>query len=222
MSQQQQGPEGNFEKRLGDELTAIVAERGAAHEPQGARGATQARPAWRRRGPRLGLAAAAVVAVAAAVLIIKAGGSDTPAAFALEATPEGIVNVEISRPEDAEGLEAGLGEAGIPASVSYLPAGSVCKEPRFRSVPWPQGARMILNAPGDGSGSISGPITFWVSSDAVGPGQTLVITASASAEGFFGTDNQMKIAIAEGTVAPCEPVPASGEEAAASGAGGRR
>jgi len=52
-----------------------------------------------------------------------------------------------------------------------------------------------------------------ISSDAVAPGQTLVITASASAEGLFGAGTDVEIA--EGAVAPCEPVQASGDEAAA-------
>jgi hypothetical protein len=212
---QQQGPETEFERRLGAELTAIVAGRGA--EQAEAR-ATTPRPLWRRTGPRIGLAGAAVAGVAVVALIVSAGGGDTPAAYAVEAQPEGMVSVEIRNLEDAKGLEQALEEVGIPASVNYLAAGMTCKEPRFRSVPWPERARAMTQAkinPGsehvevpNGGGppfAVSGPLIYSISRDAVGPNQTLVFTASASASGLF---EHNRVEIAEGTVAPCEPVPA--------------
>jgi hypothetical protein len=215
---EQERTETEFERRLRGELTAIVAERGAA---QAAPTTPGARPAWRRRGPRLGLAVAAVAAVAAVVLIVNAGGSDTSAAFAVEAEPEGIVTVEIAGLEDATGLEAELDDAGIPASVSYLSAGMTCREPRFLSVPWPHGTRSIVSAKMTGTGPdggppfvASGPLRFSIDRHAVGSGQTLIITASAPEEGqsvegsmgLFAPGTQVQLA--EGTVAPCEPVPA--------------
>lgn len=203
---QQQETESQFERRLRAELTAMVAERGVDWAARGATGATPARPAWRRRGPRLGLAVAAVAAIAAVALIVNASGGDTPAAFAVEAQPEGMVSVEISEissPEDANGLEAALDEAGIPASVTYLAAGTACKEPRFRSVPWPEGARSVFVGPRDEGA----PITFWISRAAVGPGRTLVVTALANSEGLFTVVSPRQVELAEGTVLPCEPVP---------------
>jgi hypothetical protein len=192
---QQRIPGNNFEERLLTRLKAEVAERGAAGEaPAG--GATVT-PAWRRWTPRLALGTA--VAASAAALAFSVGGG-TPAAFAVEAQPEGEVSVEIRSLEDAKGLEEALHEAGIPASVNYLATGMACKEPHFRPVPWPDGAHVIVSGPGSGGG----PFVFWVSRDAVGPGQTLVITASGRSLGALDA----QVEVAEGTVAPCEPGPA--------------
>lgn len=193
---QQRMPGNNFEERLLTRLRAEVADRGAAAEaPAG--GAT-ARPAWQRPAPRLALGAVAAVASVTAVLAFSAGGDNTPAAFAVEPQPEGEVSVEIRNLEDAKGLEAALGEAGIPASVTYLADGTACKEPRFQSVPWPGGDSAIVTGPGSGDG----PFAFSISRDAVGPGQTLVITASPSS----GVLLDAQVNIAEGAVAPCEPI----------------
>jgi len=189
-------PGDNFEERLLTRLKAEVAERRAAEKASP--DCATVRPVWRRRVPRLALGATAAAASAAAVLAFTAGG-ETSAAFAVEAQPEGLVSVEIRSLEDPKGLEAALDEAGIPASVNYLAAGMACKEPRFQSVPWPDGDRAIVSGPGTGDG----PFAFWISRDAVGPGQTLVITASPSPEVLLGVK---QVDIAEGTVAPCEPV----------------
>jgi hypothetical protein len=199
---QQQSPETEFARRLRAELTTIVAERAAAQT-------TTTRSIWWRRDPRFALAGAALTAIAALALIVSASGNDTSAAFAVEAQPEGEVSVEIRSLEDAKGLEEALDEAGVPTSVNYLATGMACKQPRFQPAPWPDGARAISMArvTGDGSFAFSGPLHFSISGDAVGPGQTLVITASASADGLFSVGT--KVEIAEGAVAPCEPVPAA-------------
>lgn len=199
----------NFEERALSLLKAEVAERGADEE-----GRPTIAPAWRRRGPRLALASAAVASIAAAALIVNAGGGDTPVAFAVEPQPEGMVSVEVNSLEDAKGLEAALEEVGIPASVNYLPAGMACREPRFRRVPWPEGARAISVARIVGHGpspfASVGPLRFLISRNAVEPGQALIITASPSTagegiEGIFNPGGQVELA--EGAVAPCEPVP---------------
>ncbi|MGE5282666.1 MAG: hypothetical protein ACM3N0_10175 [Chloroflexota bacterium] len=192
---QLQIPGDNFEERLLTRLKAEVAERGATEEAP-ATGATVA-PAWRRRTSRWVLGAAATAASAVTVMLALSAGDGTPAAFAVEAQPEGYVSVEIRSLEDAKGLEEKLDEAGIPASVSYLAAGMSCKEARFRAVPWPDGSRAIVSGPGSGGG----PFVFSVSRDAVGPGQMLVITASPSPPDPF----RAQVKVAEGTVAPCEP-----------------
>lgn len=187
----------DFEERLLTHLRAEVAERGAAEVASADRGTVSS--AWRRRTPHMAIGAAAASAAAAVVLVLSAGG-DATAAFAVEPQPEGMVSVEIRSLEDAKGLEGALDEAGMHASVNYLATGMACKEPRFQSVPWPNGDQAILS----GLGSREGPFTFRISRDAVGSGQTLVITASPSPEALL--DAQVKIA--EGAVAPCEPVPA--------------
>jgi hypothetical protein len=202
---QGRSPETEFARRLRAELTTIVADRAAAQTTTSA----TTRSVWRRRDPRLAFAGAAVTVLAAVALIVSASGNDTPAAFAVEAQPEGEVSVEIRSLEDAKGLEEALDEAGVPASVNYLVTGMTCKQPRFQPAPWPDGARAISMArvTGDGPFAFSGPLHFSISDDAVESGQTLVITASASPDGLFSVGT--KVEIAEGDVAPCEPVPAA-------------
>ncbi len=196
---QQRIQDDSFEERLLARLRTEVAARGAAEEASASHH-TRA-PAWRRRAPRLALGSlAAVASVVAVLLAISASGDNTPAAFAVEAEPESPVSVEIRSLEDAEGLEEALGEAGIPASVNYLAAGTACREPRFQSVPWPDGDRVIVSGPASGEG----PFLITISREAVGAGQTLVITASPSPDGPF----EAQVKLAEGAVAPCEPVPA--------------
>lgn len=197
---EQLGAETEYARRLRAELTTIVAERGAERLVHSAVSVRTAKPAWHRRGLRFGLAGVAIVAIVAAVLIVSASGGDTPSAFAVEAQPDGYVSVEILSLEDAMGLEDALTGAGIPASVTYLQTGTVCKEPRFQHAPSPEGARVIVT----GSGN-SGPIVFHVGGQAVGAGLTLVVTASPGVEGAFGL---VQAEFAEGAVAPCEPVPA--------------
>lgn len=206
----QQGQETEYARRLRAELRAIVTERGAVTAAQAPTSGATTRPAWRHRGPRLAFAGAAVTAVVAVALIVSAGSGDTPAAFAVETQPDGEVSVEIHSLEDAKGLEEALYEAGVPASVNYLTTGMACKEPRFQPAPWPDGARAISIArvTGDGPYTFSGPLRFSITRDAVLSEQTLVITASESDQGFFSADTQVEVA--EGTVAPCEPIPASG------------
>lgn len=204
---QQQSPETEFARRLRAELRSIVVGQGAVLPAQRTSTAARAGRAWRRPGSRLGLAAAAVAAVIAAVLIVNASGDNTPAAFAVEAEGGGEISVEIRSLEDASGLEQALTEAGVPASVDYLATGMTCREPRFQRAPWPEGARAISMAriSGDGPFEFSGPLHFSISRGAVGSGQTLVIVASAGPEGLFSTSS--KVELADGVVAPCEPIP---------------
>lgn len=203
---QAQYPETEFSRRLRAELMAIVIERSQAGEvwtpaSTGASAGNEASGStWRRYGSRLGIAGAAAAAIAIVVLIFSAGGSNTQAAFAIEPQPEGAVSVEIRSFEDASGLESALGEVGIPASVTYLPSGTACKEPRFRAAPWPAGSRSVVTGPESGEG----PFVFRVSREAVAPGQTLVVTASPKAEAI----TSVHVDLAEGAVAPCEPVQA--------------
>jgi hypothetical protein len=123
-----QGPDGNFERRLLDELKAVVAERGTkrATASEGA----AATPAW-RRAPRLALGAIVVLAAAVAVLVFRSGGDNTPRAFAVEPQQGGGVTIKIYSLEDAAGLERALEHAGIPAQVNWLPAGTTCRDRRL-------------------------------------------------------------------------------------------
>jgi len=197
----QESPETKFERRLRVDLESVVAERGAERAARMAAGERPAKPAWRRRGPRLGLAGVAVVGVATVALVVSAGGEDTPAAFAVEPQPEGTISVEVRGLEDSAGLEKALEEAGIPASVTYLSSGMACKEPRFHAAPSAEGGRALVSGPISGEG----PIDFTIGRDEVGPGQTLVVTAWPRPGVLLGG---AEVRVAEGTVAACEPIPA--------------
>lgn len=210
-----QSPETGFARRLRAELRSVVAERGAEQAARTAESELPAKPAWRRHGPRVGLAGAAVVGVVAVVLIIGAGGGDTPAAFAVEAQPEGKISVEVRSLEDPAGLETALEEAGVSASVSYLESGMSCKEPRFQAASAVDGRGLIAGPGARISGPMGGegPLSFTIDRTEVEPGQTLVITAWPRPGVLMGG---AEVKVAEGTVAPCEPVPAPAE-----GNGGR-
>jgi hypothetical protein len=130
---QQRRQDDNFEERLLTRLKDEVAERGAAAARLEAEEASTAVPAWRRRAPRVALAGGAAVAALATVVAINAGNGSGSQAFAVEAQDNGGTTIQVNSPEDAPGLEAALEEAGIPAEVSWLPAGMTCREPRFES-----------------------------------------------------------------------------------------
>jgi hypothetical protein len=103
-----------FEDRLLAQLRQVVAERPAPAFP----------PA--RRGPRrsrLIAAGAGGAAALAAVAIVASSGDVTSNAYAVEPGSDGDVTVQIHDLSDAAGLQQSLREAGIPAVVSYLPAG---------------------------------------------------------------------------------------------------
>lgn len=201
----QHSPETGFARRLRAELKSVVAERGAENAQRTAAGTLPAEPAWRRRGTRVGLAGVAVIVVAAVVLVIGAGGGDTPAAFAVDAQPEGKISVEVLSLEDPAGLETALEEAGVSASVSYLESGMTCKEPRFQAAAGGHGLVSGPGAPISGPTGEKGPITFTIDRNEVGPEQTLVLTASPQPGVLLGVS---EIKVAEGAVAPCDPVPA--------------
>jgi hypothetical protein len=200
---QQQSLETEFAQRLRAELKAIVVQRSAALAAEEATRAATATPLWRR--PRLALGGGAATATVAAALIVSASGGGTPAAYAVEPQPEGMISVEILSLEDAKGLVEALDEVGIPAAVDYLATGMACKEPRFQPVQPPDGRVFLISqiSP-DGKGV---PKAFVIDRDAVGPDQTLVITASPSPDPS-GVGYVVQTEVAQGSVAPCEPVPA--------------
>jgi hypothetical protein len=197
----------NFEERLLAELRTVVEEQGATATFEGVeRNSVHDRGklhggAGRRLAPRLVFGGAAVAAMAAGVLAVSSGTGDTSSAFAVESQGEGEVRVEISSLSDAAGLEKALGEAGIKADVSYLAAGMACREPRFT----PSGGKPER---GKMSGSVrqtDSGVVFTITRSGIGPGDTLLVTASPGPEGM---GDMVGVQIAEGTVSACDPVPA--------------
>jgi hypothetical protein len=231
------GPDVDLSALLPDDAT-LKARRAAlvdiAREAERAAGP----PAWRRRVPRLVLGAAFAAASLAAVLVFNAGGDNTSRAFAVEHQEGGGVTIKIYSLEDASGLEGALEEAGIPAQVTWLPAGTICREPHYKS--------STVHLPGGGTigGMTMGgpePPTFAVGSsqswrERLGkyrrgeisaeemrssvPNLTLDPEAFRSSQSVvlsgapapYGGDPEggsvTKLGIAEGPVEPCEPVPA--------------
>jgi hypothetical protein len=192
----------NFEERLLAQLRVVVRERGEMPAFQAPAEATGTGPRSWGLGPRLALGGGGVAVVAAAVLVIASGTGDTSAAFAVEPQGEGNVKVEISSLSEAKGLETALDAAGINADVEYLEAGKACREPRFtRATPTPGKGIDVQIGIKQGPGGT----TFTVNRNAVGPGQTLVVTASPGEEGGLGP---VAVQVAEGTVGACVPVAA--------------
>ena len=79
-----------------------------------------------RRPPRrrLKVAAAGAVATAAATVVavgLTGGGPTASPAFAVDANPDGSVNIVIHELDDADGLEAALADHGIDATVHFVP-----------------------------------------------------------------------------------------------------
>jgi hypothetical protein len=147
---------------LPDEAT-LKARRAALVDAVGS-GGEGPRPAksWRRRGPRLALVAATALAAVAVALVVSAGGGNAPAAFAVEPQAGGGVTIRIYSLEDASGLEEALEDAGIRAQVTWLPAGTVCREPHYKpSVVHPRGGGAFGGMTMEGPG---GPLTIGIGS----------------------------------------------------------
>lgn len=192
----------------------------------------------RRRGLRLVLGAAAALAVAGIVLVFNSGGDSTSRAFAVEPQEGGGVTIKIYSLEDASGLEAALGEAGIKAQVNWLPAGKVCREPHYTpsTAHLPGGGTirgMSMEGPepptiGVGStkswresfgkyrrGEISleevrkSVPNFNLDPRAFRSDQSVILTGTPVPYGGDPEGGSVtKVGIAEGPVEPCEPVPA--------------
>jgi hypothetical protein len=193
--------------------------------------------AWRRRGPRLALGAAALVAVAVA-LIVSAGGGDSSKAFAVEPHEGGGVTIKVYSLEEADGLEAALADAGIPSQVSWLPAGMTCREPHYKpsEVKTPLGGSIGGSYGGGPEVWTIGVMTtdeyraqrqkyrrgeitaeeFYSSTGNITldpaefrPDQSVVLSGSpAPYDGDPEGGSIASFGIAEGPVKPCEPVPA--------------
>jgi hypothetical protein len=213
-----QGQNVNFEERLLAELRAVVEERAAmpAFQAPATPASEEARTRWSggpavtlggpgggRLAPRLVVGGAAVAAVAAAVLAVSSGTGDTSSAFAVEPRGNGEVRVEISSLSDAQGLEKALEEAGIKADVNYLPAGMVCREPRFT----PSGGAPERTKSSNSVRQTDSGVVFTITRSGIDPGDTLLVTATPP--GPEGTGDTVGVQIAEGAVSACDSVPAT-------------
>ena len=108
----------NFEKKLLTELRQVSAENPVP---------AQARPARPRRYGRFAAVGAGLAAVVAGIAIYTSTGDNTPTAYGVEKQSDGLVSVEITDLNEADGLEDSLRAAGVPAEVSMTPvAATVC------------------------------------------------------------------------------------------------
>jgi len=180
---QDQRPRQGFEERLLTELKRVVVFEAPAirSRPAAVGSVPPRRRAWRRRTMvATGLAAAFAIALAA-VLPTLGGERGSSRAYAVTENRDGTITVEIVSIEDAAGLERKLEEAGVPASVHYLPAGKVCavkRGPEGRKatpeIPVRKGFRSI-------GMSADGAFTVTVDRSTLTPGATLVIDAQYAA-----------------------------------------
>jgi hypothetical protein len=163
---QQQSAETEFARRLRSELTAIVAERGAAQAPREATSAAVAVPGWRRHGPRLALGGAgALAAIVAAILLLASGPTAQPASAA-------EILHEAATAASASDAPATL----IPGPGQYL----YRKEQRLNIVGWlyplpaKEGNRGLMmtggtmKGPGAFNALLPTTVEWWTDSDAGG------------------------------------------------------
>jgi hypothetical protein len=110
----------------------------------------------------------------------------------------------------------------VPAEVDFLPLEETCREPRFEpaparelkllgGMPVPMTVGAVADGPTELEQSLRRMLSFTVHAGDLRPGETLVIT---SREGPHPraerpkTMTMVTIALAQGPVAPCDPVPA--------------
>jgi hypothetical protein len=195
-----------FQERLLSELRAHVDERvraGAPEPPRPSRG--------HRRRTRLALAGGvAVVAIGTAIVVT--GGDGAPAAFAVEPQDDGSVSVEIRGPGDAEQLERKLADAGVPADVTYLPAGKACAPDRVTpaeaGVPADQGTMTSSMSGSMGAGQ-DGATQFTIAPGQLAAGQTLVLEIAQGTLPDGHAASSVAMTVAQGAVGACEVVDAS-------------
>ena len=183
-----------FESRLLAELRREV-----AAAPGGA-----ADPAPRRTRRRA-LAVGAAVAATAVVGVVLVPGVGTTPAYSVQEGNAGEVRVEVTRPEDAAGLERQLAEHGIPADITYLEWPQQCAEDRYAEAPADRQSGMGMSVGED-------LLRVTLPPGAVQEGDTFVLSLSyrtvpRTEDGFeFAMgETSVSFGVASGPVAPCDP-----------------
>lgn len=194
-----------FETRLLAELRREVA----------AAPATEAAPAPVRTRRRA-LALAAGIAAATVVGVVLVPGLGTSPAYSVQEGNAGEIEVEITRPEDAAGLERALEDHGIAADITYLPDLQQCAEGRFTEVAREVGLSLSIG---------EDLVRVTLPPGAVREGETFVMTMSVlpSTEAelvgvdeeevvrtFEVTRSSVSAEVASGPIGPCTPVAGGG------------
>jgi hypothetical protein len=119
-------------------------------------------------------------------------------AYAVQSNDDGTVLVRIDRFEDADGLEAAIERHGVNAEVDYLPYGKTCRQPRYEVAPTADQTAAVSVGDQDGWSIQLTPGDF----DA---DETLVIVHSNAKQGGVEVRQMLQL-VAQGPIAPCEPV----------------
>jgi hypothetical protein len=158
-----------------------------------------------RRTRRRSLVVAAGVAATALVGVVLVPGLGTSTAYSVQEGNAGEVTVEVTRPEDAAGLERQLAEHGIPADIVYLEWPQQCAEDRYTEAPADRQSGMGMTVGQD-------LLRVTLPPGAVQDGDTFVLSLSyrtvpRTEDGFeFATgETSVSFGVASGPVAPCDP-----------------
>jgi hypothetical protein len=152
-----------------------------------------------RRRTALIAAGVGTFAVGATLGVPLIGGQLAAApAYAVQRNDDGTVSVRIDRFEDADGLEAAIERYGVNAEVDYLPYGKTCREPRYTVAPTADQSAAVSVGDQDGMSIRLTPGDF----DA---DETLVIVHSSAQQAGVEVRAIQQL-VAQGPVAPCEPV----------------
>lgn len=188
----------SFETQLLGELREVVAARSASTQPTlAAVGQVHAsQPSGRRW--RVRVASLVAVAAATAAVVTLPGLVGSPA-FAVQEGPNGTIEVEVNRLEEAAGLAAALRDLGVKSDIQFLGSNMQCAKPRFEDAP---------SAPGSATRfSVGQGIQITLDRRDIAHGETVVIAASHIPDGVYA-----EMGIAVGPVAPCQPTPLSADQ----------
>lgn len=182
-----------FETALLAELKSVVGQRTTTAPDDSCTPSRTPHP-WRRSRRRI-LIAVTAVSVLALVLLVPLL-RPTPA-YAVTGRNTGEVHVRVNRLEGATGLEQALRQRGIPADITYLPAGKKCASGRYSDV----AASGLLLSIGVDRFEVTIP------PNSVGKDDTFVLSASVVVIPH-GVRVAVDFGIAHGPVAPCRVVDA--------------
>lgn len=157
------------------------------------------------RRTRRPLAVAAGVAATALVGVLLVPGLGTTPAYSVQEGNSGEIIVEVSRPQDAEGLEDLLAEHGVAADITYLAWPLECGEDRYVEIPDDRRSGMSMTVGSE-------LLRLTLPPGAVRKGDTFVLSISyrpirGTEDGYelSGGESSVSFGVAAGPVAPCDP-----------------
>ncbi|MFJ5923726.1 hypothetical protein ACIQF6_14110 [Kitasatospora sp. NPDC092948] len=181
----------NFERKLGEELAALAAERSVAADRVARRSVLRRRPLL--AAVAIGVAAVATALVLPAVLGVEHGGN---AAYAVTQESDGTIALQLRDPAALADLVATLQRYGVRAAGI-----EEARTPEECTLPEPKGTRAQPDRvrPGDGPGTVR------IDPKLVPPGSTVLLTAGRTRIG--GTVMNSFRAVVVDAVPACVPAP---------------